>query len=62
MMEAKLTKIGDEVGLVFDQETMDKLNLTGDCEIELSVVGDALIVQKADIARKKNIEDNPNTK
>ncbi len=33
MMETKLTKIGDEVGLVLDQETMDKLNLTGDCEI-----------------------------
>ena len=54
MMEAKLTKIGDEVGLVFDQETIDKLNLTGGCEIEFSVAGDALIVQKTNIAQKKH--------
>ena len=58
-MENKLTKIGDELGLVLDQETMEKLNFTGNCELELTVVDDSLIVQRVDGSSCKSTEDSP---
>jgi len=60
MIEVKLTKIGDDLGLVLDQKTMDKLKITGNCELDLSVECDSLIIQRADTARKKRIDEGLN--
>lgn len=43
-MRTKLTRIGDDVGLVLDPGLLEQLGLDENSEVELSVNGDVLVV------------------
>ena len=43
-MITKLTRIGDEVGVVLDQPLLDSVGLDENSEVELWIDGDVLII------------------
>ncbi len=59
-MKIHLKIIGDEVGLVFDKQTLDEVNFTGDCEFASTVEDDALVIKRVNNYRIKALDDSDN--